>query len=75
MSYRKQISYLELQENGQRIRMPEVCYMIGDNPAADILGAARAGIPSVLVHRKFGSGRISDAAYEFERLESILLIL
>ena len=26
-------------------------------------------------YRKFGSGRISDAAYEFERLESILLIL
>lgn len=55
--------------------MPEICYMIGDNPAADILGAARAGMPSMLVHRKFGSGRIPAAAYEFERLESIPLIL
>jgi HAD superfamily hydrolase (TIGR01549 family) len=30
---------------------PEPCFMIGDNPAADIAGAKAAGIPAILVHK------------------------
>lgn len=29
---------------------PETCYMVGDNPVADIEGARNAGIPAILVH-------------------------
>jgi putative hydrolase of the HAD superfamily len=29
---------------------PDICYMIGDNPEADIKGAKAAGIPAILVH-------------------------
>jgi len=31
---------------------PTVCYMIGDNPIADIKGAQNAGIKTILVHKK-----------------------
>ena len=30
---------------------PEIVFMIGDNPVADIKGAKEAGIPAILVHR------------------------
>ena len=30
--------------------MPEVCYMMGDNPVADIRGASQNGIPAIWVH-------------------------
>lgn len=30
---------------------PDVCYMIGDNPIADIQGAQNAGITAILVHK------------------------
>jgi HAD superfamily hydrolase (TIGR01549 family) len=30
---------------------PDVCYMIGDNPIADICGAKSAGMAAILVHR------------------------
>lgn len=30
---------------------PDICYMIGDNPAADIAGAKEAGIKAILVHK------------------------
>ena len=29
---------------------PDICYMVGDNPIADIQGAHAAGIPAILVH-------------------------
>lgn len=31
---------------------PEVCYMIGDNPVADILGGKAAGMRTILVHHE-----------------------
>ncbi len=31
---------------------PEVCYMVGDNPAADYEGSLNAGMKPVLVHKK-----------------------
>lgn len=31
---------------------PNVCYMVGDNPIADIQGAHNAGIKTILVHKK-----------------------
>ena len=31
---------------------PEICYMVGDNPHADIKGAESVGIPAILVHRE-----------------------
>ncbi|MCR2045966.1 HAD family hydrolase [Acetatifactor muris] len=34
---------------------PDVCYMVGDNPIADINGAQKAGIKTILVHNKSNS--------------------
>lgn len=31
---------------------PDICYIVGDNPIADIAGAQAAGIPAVLVHSR-----------------------
>ena len=31
---------------------PEVAWMVGDNPEADVLGAERAGIPAILVRKE-----------------------
>ena len=52
-------------------RHPECCFMIGDNPVADIEGANRVGIPSVLVHQE----EASEATYSFASLTEILGIL
>ena len=45
---RKEIfdSAVELAEH------PEICYMVGDNPVADIQGARQAGMKTILVHGK-----------------------
>jgi putative hydrolase of the HAD superfamily len=48
---------------------PESCWMVGDNPVSDILGAEAAGIPAVLVRND--SRDVSRSAadlYEVERL-------
>lgn len=50
---------------------PQRSFMIGDNPVADIEGANRMGIPSILVHRDV----VSDATYSFANLSEILDIL
>lgn len=31
---------------------PEVCYMVGDNPVADVQRAKKVGMKTILVHRK-----------------------
>lgn len=31
---------------------PEVCYMVGDNPIADVKGAQAVGMKTILVHKK-----------------------
>ena len=50
---------------------PDICYMIGDNPIADIGGAKNAGITAVAVHEC----RESEADYYFETLSEIFEIL
>lgn len=50
---------------------PEYCYMIGDNPHADIEGAINAGIPAILVHRAVRT----NAVHTFETLTELLSVL
>lgn len=49
----------------------EACVMIGDNPAADVQGAALCGIKTVLVHKT----GCTEADYCFETLREIERIL
>lgn len=42
--------------------------MIGDNPAADVVGGNNAGMTTILVHRGFNS----DADYTFDNLSEII---
>jgi len=50
---------------------PEICYMIGDNPIADIRGGHEVGMKTVLVHTAGGSG----ADWNCARLAEIPAIL
>lgn len=50
---------------------PECCFMVGDNPYADIEGANSVDIPSVLVHKDVKS----NACYTFENLSDMKTIL
>lgn len=50
---------------------PKECYMIGDNPYADVEGAANAGIQAYLVHR----GASPKAADSFKTLTGLLTVL
>lgn len=48
---RKEIFELALKRAG----FPDHCFMIGDNPVADALGARQAGIPCILLHGPEGA--------------------
>ncbi len=50
---------------------PEHCFMVGDNPYADVKGANSVGIPSVLVHKDADS----EARYTFKNLSDMKVIL
>ena len=50
---------------------PEICYMIGDNPIADIQGGKSVGMKTILVH----NDAICDADYMCEKLSEIPLLL
>lgn len=50
---------------------PDVCYMIGDNPIADIQGGKSAGMKTVLVHKK----SVFEADYLCKNLSKIPAIL
>ncbi len=52
---------------------PDICYMIGDNPSADIAGGRAAGMRTILVHRHME--RRAEADYAFEDLADIPGIL
>ena len=50
---------------------PDISYMIGDNPSADIEGAKNIGMKTILVHRK----KFDDADYTCANLEEIPILL
>ena len=52
---------------------PEICYMVGDNPVADIRGAKEAGMQTILVHS--ANGPSQDADYNCEGLTEIINII
>lgn len=64
---RKEIFDAALKISGK----PDKCFMIGDNPIADIIGAKNMGIPAILVHRD----AISNADYKFDNLKDILNVI
>lgn len=39
---------------------PEICYMIGDNPVADIQGGKGAGMKTILVHNNVSAEFCKD---------------
>lgn len=50
---------------------PDICYMIGDNPIADIQGGKVAGMKTILVHRE----NVFDADYLCKNLSEIPALL
>lgn len=50
---------------------PDICYMVGDNPKADIAGAKQVGMKTILVHRNIDC----NADYHFPTLDKIADIL
>ena len=52
---------------------PEVCYMVGDNPVADIRGAKENGMNTILVHSTKGPSEFAD--YNCEYLAEIMKII
>ncbi len=50
---------------------PDICYMIGDNPVADIVGSKNVGMQAILVHKDVQS----DADYVCTDLQDILKVL
>lgn len=42
-------------------RYPDMAYMIGDNPVADIAGGRSAGMKSILVHNNFHNEKVKDS--------------
>lgn len=57
----------------ERAGNPSICYMIGDNPVADIEGGNNAGLRTILVHKK--KSKLTRADYVCETLLDILSIL
>lgn len=49
---------------------PEICYMVGDNPVADIQGAKKLGIKTVFVHTEAILSQYAD--YTCENLTEIM---
>lgn len=50
---------------------PERCFMVGDNPVADMLGAHNAGIPGILVH----TAASADASFACHSLHEVCALL
>lgn len=55
----------------ERAGRPQTCFMVGDNPVADVWGAKNAGVGSILVH---GSA-VCGADFTCENLTDILKAL
>ncbi len=55
---------------------PDVCYMIGDNPIADVDGAVEAGLPAILVNEPHGHGTAEhEPTYRCDKLDDLRPIL
>jgi len=52
---------------------PDICYMVGDNPIADIKGGKDAGMKTILVHSAKGPSEYAD--HNCESLSEIMLLL
>lgn len=58
----------ELYEYAKKLAgNPSICYMIGDNPIADIRGGNDAGMQTIYVH----NGWLADASFCVDRLSEI----
>lgn len=51
--------------------LPEDCYMIGDNPVADIQGGSAVGMKTILVHYE----GVYTSGYKCSNLSEILMLL
>lgn len=55
---------------------PEICFMVGDNPCADIAGAQGAGIPGILVNVPYlDDGPAAEPAHRCEKLSQLAELL
>lgn len=62
----------ELFQYALRIaNVPDICYMIGDNPVADIQGGKQMGMKTIFVHK----GICSEADYNCDDLKEIPALL
>ena len=52
---------------------PEICYMVGDNPVADIQGAKNAGMQTVFIHPTVAQSQYAD--YTCKNLAVIMDII
>ena len=52
---------------------PDICYMVGDNPVADIQGGKDAGMKTILVHSIKGSSEYAD--HNCDNLTQIMEII
>ena len=52
--------------------LPDICYMAGDNPIADIKGAQAAGLKTILVHKKSDDIRPDFCCLELQEIKHIL---
>lgn len=66
--------HIEIFRHALRLAQdPEICYMVGDNPVADIQGAHAAGIKTIFVHPSASAPKEAD--YVCSTLDKIRKIL
>ena len=53
-------------------QQPDICYMIGDNPVADIFGGKRAGMHTILVHNQ---SKVLEADHKCSSLLEAIVLL
>ena len=56
----------------KRAQNPECCYMIGDNPVADMKGGKDAGMRTILVHTKNTAGYADEVCRQLMEIREIL---
>ena len=53
-------------------QQPDICYMIGDNPVADIFGGKRVGMHTILVHNQ---SKVLEADHKCSSLLEAIVLL